>query len=181
MAELAHWDTFCVVVGGAAGALIGLQFVVLTLIAERPPVGAALAGAAFASPTIVHFSAVLLVVVMMRMPWHAPTTVAALWGLVGFAGAVYVLIVLRRMRVQKAYEPDLEDWLFHGAAPFAGYATIAVSALVLPSHEGEALFGVAAGTLVLLFTAIHNAWDAVVYHVLVARAGAAHPSGRSRE
>ena len=37
MSELAPWDSFCVIVGSAAGALIGLQFVVMTLIAERPP------------------------------------------------------------------------------------------------------------------------------------------------
>jgi hypothetical protein len=56
MSELAKWDSFYVIVGSAAGALIGLQFVVLTLIAERPPAGAAEAGAAFGSPTITSMS-----------------------------------------------------------------------------------------------------------------------------
>ena len=41
MSELAGWDSFYVIVGSAAGALIGLQFVVMTLIAERPPLRAA--------------------------------------------------------------------------------------------------------------------------------------------
>src|SRR6058998_2956583 len=45
MSEFAEWDSFYVIVGSAAGALIGLQFVVLTLIAERPPLRAADAGA----------------------------------------------------------------------------------------------------------------------------------------
>jgi hypothetical protein len=36
VSEFAEWDSFYVIVGSAAGALIGLQFVVLTLIAERP-------------------------------------------------------------------------------------------------------------------------------------------------
>src|SRR5256885_6087757 len=60
MAELAEWESFYVIVGSAAGALIGLQFVVMTLLAENPPQRVAEAGAAFASPTIVHFSAALL-------------------------------------------------------------------------------------------------------------------------
>src|SRR5438093_2854322 len=60
MSEFAEWDSFYVIVGSAAGALIGLQFVVLTLIAERPPLRAADAGAAFATPTIVHFGTALL-------------------------------------------------------------------------------------------------------------------------
>jgi hypothetical protein len=33
MSELTEWDSFHVIVGSAAGALIGLQFVVMTLIA----------------------------------------------------------------------------------------------------------------------------------------------------
>jgi len=36
MAEFAEWESFYVIVGGAAGALIGLQFVVITLLADRP-------------------------------------------------------------------------------------------------------------------------------------------------
>jgi hypothetical protein len=36
MAELAAWDNFYVTVGSAAGALIGLQFVVMTLVERRP-------------------------------------------------------------------------------------------------------------------------------------------------
>ena len=34
MSEIAGWDSFYVIVGSAADALIGLQFVVMTLIAE---------------------------------------------------------------------------------------------------------------------------------------------------
>ena len=34
MAELAEWGSSYIIVGPAAGALIGLQFVVMTLIAE---------------------------------------------------------------------------------------------------------------------------------------------------
>ena len=37
MAELAEWESFYVIVGSAAGALIGLQFVVMTLLADNPP------------------------------------------------------------------------------------------------------------------------------------------------
>ncbi|PYT40483.1 MAG: hypothetical protein DMG45_16805 [Acidobacteria bacterium] len=48
-----------VIVGASAGALIGVQVVVITLIARRPIVaGQARAGAAFATPTIVPFGSV---------------------------------------------------------------------------------------------------------------------------
>jgi hypothetical protein len=100
MSELREWDSFYVIVGSAAGALIGLQFVVMTLIAERPPLRAAEAGAAFATPTIVHFSAVLLLAALLRAPWDAITPAAALWGLMGLSGVMYGVIVARRMRTQ---------------------------------------------------------------------------------
>jgi len=41
------------------------------------------------------------------------------------------------------------------------------SALAASSHTREALLGVGAATLLLLFIGIHNAWDAVSYHVFV--------------
>lgn len=167
MAQLAEWDSFYVIVASAAGALIGLQFVVMTLIAERPPIRAAEAGAAFATPTIVHFSAVLLLSALSRVPWQGNTIPAALWGLVGLGGIAYTAIVARRIKEQSVYLPGFEDWLFHAALPLGAYALLAVSYFAAPAHTREALFGVGAAALLLLFSSIHNAWDAVVYHVFV--------------
>ena len=57
--------------------------------------------------------------------------------------------------------------MFHFAAPLAAYATLAASAFAVVSYSGEALFGIGAATLLLLFIGIHNAWDNVAYHVFV--------------
>lgn len=165
MPELAEWDSFYVIVGSSGGALIGLQFVVMTLIAERPPTRAAEAGAAFGTPTVVHFGAALLLSALLRAPWHTITPIAALWGLVGFSGMAYAVVVARRMRKQAAYQPEFEDWLFHVLLPLAAYVILALSAFAAPSHTFEALFGVGAATLLLLFIGIHNAWDSVAYLV----------------
>jgi hypothetical protein len=170
MQELAKWDSFYVIVGSAAGALIGLQFVVLTLTAERPPAGAAEAGSAFASPTIVHFGVAFFLSALVRAPWQAITILAVLWGLMGFGGVAYTVIVSRRMRKQIAYEPQFEDWLFHVVLPFAAYAILGLSSFAARSRTGEALFGVGGAALLLVFIGIHNAWDGVSYHVLVAKA-----------
>jgi hypothetical protein len=167
MPEFAEWESFYVIVGSAAGALIGLQFVVLTLIAEKPQLGTPEAGAAFATPTIVHFGTALLLSALVRVPWQTITPAAALWSVVGLCGAIYSAVVARRMRVQTAYKPEFEDWLFHVALPLAAYATLALSAFSASSHVSEALFGVGGATLLLLFIGIHNAWDAVSYYVFV--------------
>lgn len=172
MTALAGWENFYVIVGSSAGALIGLQFVVLTLIANMPVVrGQEQAGAAFATPTIIHFGAVLLLAAILSAPWRGIEGAAVLWGLVGLSGIVYEMVVTRRMRAQNVYTPEFEDWLFHVLLPFAAYVTLAASAYATRLNVGGALFGIGAAALLLLFIGIHNAWDAVTYHVFVKRPG----------
>src|SRR4051794_39899126 len=162
-----EWESFYVIVGAAAGALIGLQFVVMTLLADKPQLASPEAGAAFATPNVVHFSAALLLSALMRVPWHSLASAAEAWGLVGLAGVVYVVIVIRRMRSQRTYQPDWEDWTYHVMLPLLTYALLLGSALAAKSHEEDALIGVAAAALLQLFIGIHNSWDTIVYHVLV--------------
>ncbi|MBA3913643.1 MAG: hypothetical protein H0X25_07260 [Acidobacteriales bacterium] len=170
MTALSGWQNFYVIVGSSAGALIGLQFVVITLVAELPVKNdLEQAGSAFATPTIVHFGAVLLLAAVISAPWHGTAAPAMIWGVVGLAGVGYELITVRRMRMQKAYSPEWEDWLFHVVLPFAAYAILAGAAYAVRFHPPRALFGVAAATLLLLFSGIHNAWDAVTYHIFVLR------------
>ena len=172
MSELADWNSFYVIVGSSAGALIGLQFVVMALIAETPNARPnAQAGAAFSTPSVVHFGVVLLMSAIISAPWHTIGAVGVVWGLVGVSGIVYAIIVGRRMRLQSIYRPVFEDWLFHCLLPLAAYAFLAVSAFVAQSHARSALFLLATTTLLLLFVGIHNAWDAVTYHVLSAKRG----------
>lgn len=168
MTALSGWENFYVIMGSAAGALIGLQFVVITLIANRPAVaGQAQAGGAFGTPTIVHFGAVLLLSGIVCAPWHGVKAAAVLWGFMGLAGIAYEIVVVRRMRTQGVYTPQFEDWLFHAALPFAAYATLAASAYAVRSNARNAMFAVGAAALLLLFVGIHNAWDSVTYHIFV--------------
>lgn len=170
MTALSGWENFYVIVGSSAGALIGLQFVVITLIAEMPVArDLKQAGGAFATPTIVHFGAVLLLAAILSAPWAGIAPAAVLWGLMAFGGVAYTAIVARRLRVQTAYQPEFEDWLFHVVLPFAAYAILAISAFATRSHLREAMFAVATAVLLLLFIGIHNAWDAVTYHIFVKR------------
>jgi hypothetical protein len=162
-----EWESFYVIVGAAAGALIGLQFVVMTLLADKPRLASPEAGAAFATPNVVHFSAALLLSALMRVPWHGIEAAATGWGIVGFAGLVYLAIVIRRMRSQQTYRPDWEDWTYHVILPLMAYALLLVTAFIATSHPEEAEMGVAAATLLQLFIGVHNAWDGIVYHVLV--------------
>jgi hypothetical protein len=170
MTPLGGWENFYVIVGSSAGALIGLQFVVIALIAEMPAARAdAQAGDAFSTPSVVHFGVVLLLSAVVSAPWDGIGAVALLWGFVGLSGMVYAVVVARRLKVQTAYKPVFEDWLFHVLLPLASYAMLAGSAFAARSHARPALFIVGTAALLLLFVGIHNAWDAVTYHVFVRR------------
>jgi hypothetical protein len=182
MTPLTGWENFYVIVGSSAGALIGLQFVVMALVANLPRSAAVGdAGNAFATPNVVHFGTVLLVSGLLSAPWHDMSTPTVLLGIVGLCGVAYSLIVARRMRAQKLYRPVFEDWLCHAILPFMAYAMLAASADEVRAHTYGSMFGVAAAVLLLLFVGIHNAWDAATYHVFVIRSKRQRSESNSSE
>jgi hypothetical protein len=167
---LVAWQNFYVIVGSSAAALTGLQFVVMALVADLPERGSAPTIDAFATPTIVHFGAVLLLSAILSAPWGgtgAPTFLCSLGGVLGIG---YVIIVARRAREQTQYRPVFEDWLFHVLLPAVAYGVLA-AAYAARSYVNNTPFGVAAAALLLLFIGIHNAWDSVTYHVFVTKRG----------
>jgi hypothetical protein len=168
MTAIEGWDNFYVIVGSSAGALIGLQFVVITLIADSPLVRADKEnGGTFATPTVVHFGMVLLLSALISAPWSGLGAIATIWFLLGLVGFVYAVIVALRLRVQKVYQLVLEDHLFHALLPVVAYAALMIAGGWAFFQPRPALYLVAAAALLLLFIGIHNAWDAVTYHVFV--------------
>jgi len=164
--SLAAWENFYVIIGSSAAALTGLMFVVIALISEVRRSSSGLEIDAFGTPTVVHFCAAFLVSAVLSAPWRALASVSVVLVVLGTAGVVYLVIVVRRQHRQTGYQPVLEDWLWHAIFPFISYATIAVAATRLARSPTPALFGVGAASVLLLFIGIHNAWDTVTYMTL---------------
>jgi hypothetical protein len=161
---LRAWESFNVIVGSSAAAMTGLQFVAIVLMAETTRRFATAGVGAFATPTIVHFGAVLLISAFLTAPWPALYQVAIALGVVGLIGLVYVpLVVMRSARSQQTYRMVLEDWLFHIVGPFVAYGGLFAAALVMRARPAGAMFGVGAVQLALLIIGIHNAWDTVTF------------------
>lgn len=169
MSSIAAWQNFYVILGPSAGALIGLQFIVITLIADAPRRGDVQASKAFATPSVVHLCAVLFLSAVITAPWSGIRALSVVWGLTGAGGLVYTAIVTGHLRVQNSYKPVFEDWMFHVLLPFAAYAAVLGSAGLGYYHQRAGMFLVGGGALLLLFIGIHNAWDAVTYHIFVRR------------
>ena len=164
------WETFFVIVGSSAGALTGLQFVVLTLITEAGMLGGGAALSAFGSPNIVHFCAALLVSAILSAPWHGLGPPGCAVAVSGACGFIYSVLVLSRARRQRDYKPVLEDWIWHAALPILAYGALVYAGLRMQRVSTDVLFVVGGATLLLLFIGIHNAWDTVTY-VTLERAG----------
>src|SRR5258707_4364400 len=138
---LSTWQNFYVIIGSAAATLTGLMFVVVTLIAGvrvRVP-SPSEAFAVFNTPNVFHFCAALLVAAILSAPWPALWNAGLLLGLLGLAGMIYVVIVLRRARRQTDYQPVLEDWLWHTVLPLIAYTALVVAAMVILGHAAPAL------------------------------------------
>jgi len=165
---LQGWQSYYVIIGSSAGALIGLQFVVMALITESPVAtkDPEQGVAAFGSPIVMHFCAALLISAMLSAPWRDGRAVAIALDACGSAGMGYVLIVSRRAHRQRAYEMGHEDWRWHVIVPFLAYATLFAAGLVMASRPEEALFIAAVTPAALLYIGIRNAWDTVTYVVI---------------
>jgi len=161
------WEGFYVIVGTTAGALIGLQFVVLTLITEAGTIrGTGETLAAFGSPNVVHFCGALLVSAIFSAPWNSVGPPGIAVALAGVCGFVYSVVVLRRALRQRDYKPVLEDWIWHGALPLLAYAVLVYAGIQVSRSLADASFLVGGSTLLLVFIGIHNAWDTVTYVTL---------------
>jgi hypothetical protein len=165
-AALAGWESYYVIVGSSAAALTGLQFVVIALVADVSQRASDDQIGAFGTPSIVHFCVALLTSAALSAPWRRLQSATIVLGIVGLAGLLYAAIVIRRARRQTGYAPVFEDWFWHAALPIVAYGVLFTGGLALVSHEHEALFLVAAATLLLVFIGIHNAWDTVTWLAL---------------
>jgi hypothetical protein len=178
MVPLTTWTNFYVIVGSSSGALTGLTFVVITLLAGRQMEEVRLGMNAFTTPIVVHFSAVLLVAALLSAPWMALGPVALLLGLGSVGGVGYLALVVRRLRQMNSYQPEWDDWLWYVVLPAVAYTALLISAILLPVHPTQVLFVIATALVLLLALGIRDAWDVVTY---IAMTNLASPDTRPEQ
>src|ERR1700730_8707675 len=162
---LAAWSNFYVITGSSAAALTGLMFIVITLVAgqERFFKNMRDGVETFSSPTVVHFSAALLISAILAAPWHSLVSPGILLTFIGLCGAVYAVRVLLRMKRRTTYEPEFDDWFWYALLPVAAYVAIFAAGIMLVTIPERGLFALAGGTIALIFMGIRNAWDIVTF------------------
>jgi hypothetical protein len=161
------WHEFYVLMGTAAGTLVGLTFVAASngtrIFGEKDRPALSI----FLGPTVVHFTAITLVSILALIPTHQWYTFALLFGAAGCLGLPYALRVLYAMMARR-YEIDWLDRFFYTFLPPIGYAMMLVATLLLYTRSGWGLTAAAAALVLLLLAGIRNAWDMTLWIVLKA-------------
>src|SRR5437879_949057 len=114
---LHDWHDFYVLVGTASATLVGLMFVAASIGANAFSQDHRGGMNAFITPTVVHFSAVLVMCLLVTIPTHTWTTLGGLIGAVGLVGLAYSGRLLVHIVIRRRFEVDAVDRLFYVLIP----------------------------------------------------------------
>jgi hypothetical protein len=167
VAELLHdWHDFYLLVGTASATLVGLMFVAASIGTQVFDPTHAPGFRAFISPTVMHFTATLIICVLVTIPAHSRLPLAALLAIGGLVGSAYTGWLLAQIVVRRRFQVDAVDRVFYGGMPAVGYLMVLVAGLMLLDQSEIAPDVLAVAILALLLTAIRNAWDMMMWIVI---------------
>ena len=164
---LGPWHDFYIMLGTASATLIGLLFVAASVApgvfsAERPH-----AMRVFLSPSVVHFTSILMVCLVVIAPIRNHMPLVLLLGAEALFGLGYCVFVWRNMiRSGLSASLDLTDRTCYAALPAVGYACITAAAIMFESRAETGCLLLPLGTCSLLLVGIRNAWDITSWTVM---------------
>jgi hypothetical protein len=156
------WGEFYLLAGSAAAVLIGLIFVVISLMQDRSRSTVLTGSKLYMGPIVLSVSFVLvlsaaaLVPGIARREFAALTAAVALWGL---GRGLYSLVGIRRL----GNEVHWSDLWFYGVVPSAIYLALGGVAVAFWTDCAWAHAGLAAAIVALLLAAIRNEWDLITW------------------
>ena len=159
------WENFFLMVGGAAAVLIGLIYVVISLMHDRPRSSVLAGSRLYMGPIVLGVSFVLILSAAALTPgitsgWYAAIAgVVALWGL---ARGIMSIAGLSGL-VGKEREVHWTDTWFYGIFPSLLYLAMGAVALAFWQGWSWADYGLAAVLTGALLLAIRNEWDLITW------------------
>jgi hypothetical protein len=160
------WHEFYLLIGTAAGTLIGLMFVAASISASYMTEKHQPGLQSFYTPTVAHFAAVLITCVVLLAPLAA-TPLGVVLLVIGLTGLGYASFVWVRMgRRGFTSTIDLADRFWYALSPVAGHLLLVAAALMLLLvGDDYSLDVLAAAIVLLLLAALRNAWDITAWAV----------------
>src|SRR5260221_13789841 len=83
------WENFSYLIGSAAGALIGIMFVVITLTAGHEPRRVSRGAPVYVTPIVFHFTVVFVVSAISEVPGLSSSLAGFFLGACALAGLAY--------------------------------------------------------------------------------------------
>ena len=157
-----HWGEFFLLIGSAAAVLIGLIFVVISLMQDRSRSSVLSGSKLYMGPIVLGVSFVMALSAAALTPGLGRNCFAAITGTVavwGLARGLMSSVGIRRLGGQVHWT----DFWFYGVAPSALYAALGVAALAFWRDWPDAHYAVAAIITALLLLAIRNEWDLITW------------------
>jgi hypothetical protein len=160
------WGEFFLMVGSAAAVLIGLIFVVVTLMNDKPRSTVLTGSEFYMGPIVLNMSLVLVLSAAALVPHIAPreyAVIAAICAIWGLWRAVHSWIGINKLSQSGSIEVHWTDRWYYGAVPMAIFLALAAVAtgIWLDAWWGRA--GVAATITAQLVIGIRNEWDLVTW------------------
>jgi len=161
---LSRWHDFYELIGTAGATLVGLMFVTASIGAGVFTRDQKTAMQSFITPTVVHFSAILIICIVAIAPDETWNLLGALMIGGGLIGLGYSGWTVRRM-VTGGYLAaiDASDRMWYVLLPIAGYGIVIAAGLRLEAHDANGLRILALGLITLLLAGIRNAWDMTIW------------------
>jgi hypothetical protein len=157
-----HWGEFFLLVGSAAAVLIGLIFVVISLMQDRSRSSVLAGSRLYMGPIVLGvsfalaLSAAALTPGIERPAFAEIAGAVALWGLVR---AVMSTVGIARLKDQVHWT----DVWFYGVIPTALYLGLGAVAVAFWRADWWAHYGLAVAITGLLLLAIRNEWDLITW------------------
>jgi hypothetical protein len=159
------WENVYLIVGGAAGALIGLLFVVATLASGHDRNALMRAVSLYMTPTAVHFGVVLsasAIVMAPRLAAWVTGLLLTIVALVGLGNSLWASLGIRKLG-RNADPPHWTDFWCYGVAPSTLYALMVFAAHGVHLEAAWAPPALALLVLLVLLIGVRNAWDLVTW------------------
>ncbi len=156
------WSEFYLLVGTAASVLIGLIFVVISLMQDRSRSSVMAGSRLYMGPIVLGVSFVMVLSAAALTPGIRPAqfaliaSVIAAWGL---ARGLYSTVGIARLKG----EVHWTDLWFYGVLPSVAYLAIGIVALAFWQGWACAKTGLAVTVTAGLLLAIRNEWDLITW------------------
>jgi len=162
--SLQHWHDFYTLIGSASATLVGLMFVAVSISDGAFTHQHQMGIRAFLSPTVVHFSAILIVCLISTLPDETWKWCAFLLIISGSIGLGYCAWIWRRM-VHHGFTGTIDavDRFWYAQLPIVSYLMIIAAGIGLYRRLVWSLDLVAFALIALLLIGLRNSWDMTLW------------------